>query len=1657
MGEQYLSSVLSISAKRTNMNETSKTAGGRATEAGMAFQATVATWFAAQMLADMPIGTAFGLPADSRIAELQCETGDALDDVVARLTDGGTIYVQCKTRPGLTVGPDSLLAGALAQLANLYARGGLPAPGNAPAVALLAVSEAAPRSLDTLEAACRMFDHGGSWDAVMAQLPDDRRAALELFETHVRAAWEGVAKTTLASNDLVAMARLFRIRRFPETPAANEWRSAAQLLGRRLYGGDEAGEAPMAYLLAFTRRAIQTGAPADRHGLLRSLRAAGHIDVAAPAYDHDINALLAYSGEERQRLKKHTVLPLDGAAPIPRDCLQPLMAATTGGSLLVTGEPGAGKTGVLLQLADLLEAQPGPVLFLSVERFSGFTKRSDFRDELQLQHDPVEILAAWPGDAPGVLIIDALDASRGGASEPVIAAFISDAVERVGTRWSVVASIRSFDLRNGRRFREIMRGAPPEQRFAEPLLNDVRHFHVAQLSPNELGAVAAGSPKLRDLEATAPPKVRNLLRNIFNLSLAAELLEANVEPTAIQRLATQSELIGKYEDIRLTDQAMRRAAKAAVTLMVLRRRLTVRDVDVESDAVDAVCKAGVLVPAGGDNIAFAHHVLFDHIAGRFYLDADDPKELHRQLSGDPTIGLVLGPALRFALERMWQADTTGRPRTWRFLTELAAEVEPDPIVLSIALRTAAEQVEGPADVAGLRTLLERSTDLDAIGKLLGQVARFVGMAADQTPTQSLPAAVAEAWAAIAQLAAGLSDPRAADAARILLMTLAERADLGEVAVGAAFGTAARALLATAWSSETAHPVLATAAIRFVTRSYGSNPEASRSLLERMLGDRFEAHASAEAPWLAEGVPAIVPHDPAFVVRIYETLFLRDVTDEGKTWMGGSASRILPLSSTHRQDYQHARWRLNKALGPFLTANPVAGTSAVIRAVRGLDTERRDRRRQTAPAPMELQFDGRTVRLIDDLLSLQDWREDDARDVEPLITFVEFLRACPPEVFRSVVEVVTAETANTAVWARILGVASERLGVADDLLWPLVSEPRFLALQGVARDAIIFVAAAYSTLTVERRTTFEAGLLTSELFPDERDTRWWRAVLGRFLSAVPEPQLATEGMRALRTEMDAAGDLTGNRPFVTMSVGRSERENVVDGILQSGGADLERIPDREIRAASRLVENDVKHVGEDSDTAALAGLWAHIIGLVQVLDESGDKHPHPQLLHSSWGAVCNGVERLAKSTGYDPTVDGLPDLDMLLALIDRLAVSPYPEVVETPSNDMAWGNWDVRVYAATSVVALVPRFGDARPDLVERLASCLDDPVPTVRLQVAQALNVLWNVAHDRMWDLVTKVAERETNEGVLTFFIAGTLWPMGHEYPERVAQLLSRLLGREWATADEAEPTGRDRDAEASANLMTFLFVTHDCPEAWNWIDRWAGDLRRGEAYLTPLLYSLRQVFFFAYRESPRTDELEMALRAHRLLNRVITAAAAAEIEARPHLLGSPDVETVARWRPLFVAADRVVDQVCNQLYFGSGAFRSGSDDDSLGLPTAESKRRFIADYGTILDILSAHAQAGTVHNLVELYGFLAEGDPAAVFDRVASLLLGAGVQDGYQYESLGSDSLVALIRRYLADYRDTFEDSNRRARLIAVLELFAGVGWPEALKLLFELPDLLR
>jgi len=1622
----------------------------------MDFQAEVATWAAAHLLARLPIGGRFGLLDTAFPIEIRLETGEGLDDTLIILDEGSRIDLQSKTTASLSPKASSPLGKTVAQLAKsvIFALQSGNVADVSKARAVLAVGAAAPRSLDGLEKACRAFDLGGAWVSTKAQRSKVQRDALDLFELHARTAWSKLSTVPLIDDQLVLMARLFRLTRFSMDEGDDNWREASRILGGRLYGSEGVGDAPLRDLKATVRGLIESGAPADRAGLLRALRTRGHNDVAAADYDADLRRIAAATQAELDRLLIHTRLPIAGGIPIPRQSDGPLANAIASGSLIVIGEPGAGKTGALVALAQARRGAGDAVVFLSVDRFPGVGLASDLQAELRLDHPLVDVLAAAPGTRPKLLVIDALDAARGGSAEGVFAQLIehTDALAEAG--WTIVASIRTFDLRNGRRFRDAMPGSPPDPVFAEPTLGGVRHFQVPRLTDADLATAGENAPTLDDLLTAAPGMLRDLLRNVFNLSLAAQLITDGASPESIRNVSTQSDLIDAYEDRRLIGTSVQQAAAAAVNEMVLRRRLAVRKVVIAHDHLDEVIQSGVLTDAG-DLVSFSHHVLFDHVAGRFFLDWDDPSRLIGQLDGDSSIALMLAPGLRFAVERFWRSDSEGKPAVWRFIADIYADTNVDPVLANVALRTAIERVGVTRDVAGLaRLTVERGTE-EPIATMLSRLARFVELTVHASST--LATDQANAWAMIAEAAANTGSRALSDPAHFLLRILFDKDSLSEPLLLGVFGRAARALLKLAWAANPPIQIIATNAIRFVGKSFASDPVASRTLLDRALRDpHFSAHADKEATWIAEQIMPIAKADPEFAVEIFRVLYSRDITDDSPSFMGGQRSRIMPLSSNRRQDYRSCRYNLGRQAGHMLELSAKWGTRAVIEATIG-DADREaatDGERKRVSVAGRPAFD-----LVGTKRGFNPWDEpgyhrgNEADNVG--LHYVTFLRSCSIEAFAESIEAAASDYSSPAVCARLFGVGAERVGDVADLVWPYASNPTLLAHEDTVRDAVRFLAAAYPERSVDQRSAFEVEALNPDLFSDERKQRWWRRTLGRLLSIVDEAMLTTDAMRVLRADLAAANELGGNPPLSSMVTSWGSNLGLTRSLLSSEGVNVDEGVDARMVAQSEALYELLQATPSNSEPSKLAALWSATEATIELFDaHAGELHERVE--QAVWGHISNAAERLASSAAYVPGTSSLPTMEALLAVLRRLWASRFPEPSEDDdSGGLSWGNWAVRVYAATGYVHLAARFGVEHHEIVEMFDQILADPVPQVRLQAAENLQVLSQIALDRMWSLAELIGGEEPHKEVLAIFLNRVLLRFTWQNVERCEAIVETVMAREFGGEDR-EAARRGHVAYAIGHLGAQLWVWQERSKALRWLTGWSSDPVECRELLTSFLSMLREAFFARYTSEAKQDRA-LTDRAQHAATVILEACSAIAVQSYAAATsgeteGEKRDEAVARYR----AAEGVVNYLMNELYFGSGAFADNSGD-AIGLNGSNAMRLFLEDYNRILGLLANSHEPETQHRLVELYEFLITGDPVRVFDALHGLLVDAGAREGYHYEGLAAPVIVRIITRYIADYRSIFEDDARRARLVQILRLFSDVGWPEALRLLYDLPELLR
>ncbi|WP_316348247.1 hypothetical protein [Desulfuromonas acetoxidans] len=1626
-------------------------AGGRATEAGMAFQAAVATWFAVHILVRMPVGGRFGINNEATPSEIRLETGNGLDDVEISQSDGGSLHIQCKTTANLGTGENSSLTKTIIQLAQWVADSkaadGLPdLTRNA---ALLAVGATAAQTLDNLESGCRAFSHAGDWSVTISQRNQAERTALKAFETIAIPAWTKHCGAAPADDDLVDMARIFRIARFTMDEGDSDWREASRLLGRHLYGHENSGDAALRDLKGIMRELIENGAPANRSGLLRALRNRGHHDIGAPGFESDISNLQAATNMEIARLAIHGRLPIGEGTAITRESDGPLIEAILSGSLLVVGEPGAGKTGALVHAAETIAANDNIVVFLSVDRFSGVAIAADLLSELSLTHSMVETLDAMPGDKLKVLFIDALDATRGGPSESVFASLIEDIRKELAEDWTVVASIRTFDLKNGHRFRQAFAGTPANQNYADTSLSQVRHFLVPRLSENDLVEAGSVVPELGSLLTSVPSSLTELLRNIFNLSLATQLLADGADSETFCAIRTQSGLIDAYEDIRLRTTSAQQAAAAAARIMANRCRLSVRKVLIEHAALDDVIQTGVLTESG-DLVSFAHHVLFDHIAGRFHLEWDQPDALITQLNGNTSIALILAPALRFAVERLWRTDkNTGHPLSWQLAAGIFSESNVDPVLGNVTLRTITENIENEQDIAGLTTIIATSANDPTFTALMRTLASFAAMDIEMVRPGTVYCAIA--WARIAEALVATNEHALAHPARVLLFALFKHSDLENAALLHIFGHASRQLLEFAWQSTPPLVSLSDDAIRFVGKSFASDPDASRALLSRILQDpHFSLHADHEATWLAEQIIPITHADPEFSVDIYTALYSQTINDNSASWLGGQPSRIFSLSSNRRQDYEHSRWELGTAMGKVLEISPSHGTRALINALIGKTiTEYIGINRD----PENIYLGCTEIELRGHYFTYDSWHEKDddspRRKDDLLENYELFLRNCSPEHFKISVEEASRDYTCAPVLARIFGIGSERIEEVGDFLWPLIQHSDVFENSAISRETIRFLVSAWPSRTREDRIQFETMALNETRFSDKDDLHRWHRTLSKFFAQVEEDLLELEAMRELRNSLKTAGFHTDNTRIRITENSEYNSSDYMREELRRTGIDIDTGPNRLVIDSSDELKNHLDRISSDSSTFEFAALWRDITTLLTLLDANPGLHE--QIDRSAWIIVANATEMVASNPNYEPGVDGLPEVTSVFAILQRLSLSRYPE----PSEPEHLGNMGVRGYAAEAWVALAQRFAGEYPLIVDHLEEILVDPVPSVRLQVAQDLQVICEAAPGRMWSMAERFVTHEMNIKVLASYLSRSMRLFSESTPERCEGLLGIVkerLNNDLCPGQD----GRDLIQNALGSWVAQLYVAQGRELMHTWLEEWAVAPQLFSSLLKSLASSLRAVLFYRYQPEARNQDRAICDRAQESLSFIITQAIRVSDQAyREHssdLIEEENQLIVERYK----AAEKVIHHVMDQFYFGSGAYK-GKNMDSPGLPDSNAMSLFLADYNDILAQLARSHEPATLHELIELYEFLIPSDPVAVFDAIHNILHGRGEEEGYHYESLGNSAVVRIVKRYIADHRVIFENEDRRDKLLSILQLFSKVGWRDSLRLLYELPDLLR
>lgn len=915
--------------------------GGAGGATGPGLEARILAWLAAHLVARESLPATWRLNA-ACVDEIGGQTGQEMDDVGAITERRGYVFVQAKHRLQLSKAAGSPLSEALDQAVGQFIDGAPQGtdgsrrplePGRDALVICTDGAASVPVREHLRTVVDRLSTHPSELPHHEVASNAGQQGALEVLIDHLRAAFTKRADGVPPNDEqLRAILRLLHVVSLDLDSGGNDRVSAEAYLRGVLDDPDTASGA-WNDLVTLGQQLIEGQRWANLNAVRNALASGGHPAGIDPPLRSDVQRLRDVTRAVLDASAPEVTIPApEGSITIHRDVTDVLLR--TDGNFGITGEPGAGKSVLAALVATNLIAAGEDVVFLGAESLAASLGTT--RTELAMQHNLDTVLQGWDGASRGTLILDGVDATRGTSSVDWIPQ-LSRALR--GTRWRVLATIRTFDLRYGPSWQEMFAGDPVDPDHADPSFPRVRHLLVGDLSESELDQVRIQSPRLAALIGSADPRLLELLRNPFNLRLAAQLLRDDGNRISLGRVRTRQELLHLYWDRRVEQMvdhlARRRAIHDLSESMVRRRRARVVDPSAVVDpavfgAVDTLLRDGVLredvqgrrstmVP-----VVFSHPVLYDFAVAVACLRGEDQLHLSRRLDDDPDLAITVRPSVDMHLADLWTDDSSRTP-FWHLAVTLSTPQHGHPIAAIAAACTVLREHPAHQDLIPVEELAISSDSTSGaarmcIAHLAGALEAAEVSAVDR---QASAPALAELAAALAVQAAATGDVGLADLARVLLLRLDRCFPLNAKSVAAE--TRCRALAdimrcALSAPSERAREGLALKIGEALTRAASVSPDDVGPVVEEVIsssvmavwGGRVASQLVRQLGNLAESAPDLAER---LALSVWEFEEQRDeVTSIGD-------SNILGLTSTRQQDLEMARFGTGQAFPSFLTAAP----------------------------------------------------------------------------------------------------------------------------------------------------------------------------------------------------------------------------------------------------------------------------------------------------------------------------------------------------------------------------------------------------------------------------------------------------------------------------------------------------------------------------------------------------------------------------------------------------------------------------------------------------------------------------------------------------------------------------------------------------------------
>jgi hypothetical protein len=322
-------------------------------------------------------------------------------------------------------------------------------------------SSGSPLCVTATEILDRLRELDPTQPASAAARTKEEKRAQKILEGHVKAGWKGATGSAPIPTRCAMRSGACTSRRSTRSAAGEHAREARRRLRDDVLRDPTQDDVSWKVITHAAETASGGQSGLTRQSLEALLTEATIALRSVRSYDGDIAQLGLRSERSRRILDKFASLRVAGeTVHIPRVATDVLAAAAEAASLLVIGEPGAGKSGALHDRYIRTRDAGLPAILLAADDVNA-PSITALQTDLGLEHDFIDVLRNWRNAQPGTIIIDALDSLRSNGTGTTLRREIA-MVQQEKLNWRVVASIWTFDLRRGAELQKLL----PTSRFA---------------------------------------------------------------------------------------------------------------------------------------------------------------------------------------------------------------------------------------------------------------------------------------------------------------------------------------------------------------------------------------------------------------------------------------------------------------------------------------------------------------------------------------------------------------------------------------------------------------------------------------------------------------------------------------------------------------------------------------------------------------------------------------------------------------------------------------------------------------------------------------------------------------------------------------------------------------------------------------------------------------------------------------------------------------------------------------------------------------------------------------------------------------------------------------------------------------------------------------